>query len=131
MGPREGGIYESLRGRISSALQGALLVTHVREHAAEIARQNAEITRQKYVLDTFMETVPARIYFKDREGRIIRANQAHARQMGFNDPEEEIGKSDFDFFDEEHAKPAYEDEQKIIKTKKPIINILEKEVRKE
>jgi len=39
-----------------------------------------------------------------------------------------IGKSDSDLFTEEHARPAYEDEQKIIKTDTPIIGIVEKEV---
>jgi PAS domain-containing protein len=54
--------------------------------------------RQKYVLDSFRANVPDSIYFKDRESRITHANQAHARLMGFNDPSEEVGKSDFDFF---------------------------------
>ena len=34
---------------------------------------------------------------------------------------------DFDFFSEEHAKQAFEDEQKVIKTNKPIIDFEEKE----
>jgi PAS domain S-box-containing protein len=42
-----------------------------------------------------------------------------------------IGKSDFDFFDDEHAKPAYNDEQRVIKTGKPIIDLVEKEVKKD
>jgi PAS domain-containing protein len=50
--------------------------------------------RQKYVLDSFMANVPDSIYFKDHESRITHANQAPARLMGFNDPSEEVGKSD-------------------------------------
>ena len=38
-----------------------------------------------------------------------------------------LRKTDFDFFTEEHARPAYEDEQEIIRTGKPIIGKLEKE----
>jgi predicted transcriptional regulator YheO len=41
------------------------------------------------------------------------------------------GKSDFDFFAEEHARPAFNNEQKIIKTGKPVINLVEKEVKKD
>jgi PAS domain S-box-containing protein len=112
-GPRDGKIYETLRDQISSALQGALLVQRVRERSAELARQ-------QYILDTFMENVPDRIYFKDLDSRITRANKSHALRVGLSDPVEEIGKSDFDFFPEEQARVKYEQEQEIIRTGQPI-----------
>ena len=42
-----------------------------------------------------------------------------------SDPAEEIGKSDFDFFPEEQARPKYEQEQEIIRTGQPILNLEE------
>jgi DNA-binding LacI/PurR family transcriptional regulator len=36
VGPHDGAVYESLRGRISSALQGALLMHQVRQHALQL-----------------------------------------------------------------------------------------------
>jgi PAS domain S-box-containing protein len=135
IGSRDGKMYEILRGAISSALQGALLVQRIREHAAEITRQHAEIarhhaeiTRQKYVLDTFMATVPDRIYFKDLEGRITRANMAHARRLGFSSPEEEVGKTDFDVLPEAQARIRFEQEQKVLHTENPLINLEEQTV---
>jgi diguanylate cyclase (GGDEF)-like protein len=50
-----------------------------------------------------------------------------ARKLGIKDPKEAIGKTDFHFFTKEHAQQAYLDEQNIIKTGKPIVNIEEKE----
>ena len=41
--------------------------------------------------------------------------------------DEILGKSDFDFGFEEHAKVAYQDEQNIIKTAKPMVDAVEKE----
>ena len=38
-----------------------------------------------------------------------------------------LGKTDFDYFTEEHARPAYEGEQRIIETGEPIVNLTEKE----
>jgi len=118
MGPREGSPYEALRGQISSALQGALLVKRVRERSAELARQ-------QYILDTFMENVPDSIYFKDLESRITRANKAHTTKLGLSDPAEEISKSDSDFFPEKQARAKYEQEQEIIRTGRPILNLEE------
>ena len=39
-----------------------------------------------------------------------------------------IGKSDFDYFSEEHARPAFEDEQRIIQTGQPVVGLVEREV---
>jgi len=41
--------------------------------------------------------------------------------FGFKDPNNLVGKTDFDFFSEEHAKQAYDDEQAIILTGQPVI----------
>ena len=117
-GPREGSIYGVLSGQISSALQGALLVQRVQAHMAEISRQ-------QYILDTFMDTVPDRIYFKDCEGRITRANAAHAMRRGLGNPAEEIGKTDFDFFPNEQALSRYREEQEILRSGTPLMNIEE------
>jgi PAS domain S-box-containing protein len=115
---RDGDVYSMLRAQISSALQGALLVQRVQE-------RSAELTRQQYILDTFMDNVPDQIYFKDLDCRITRANRAHAAKLGFSDPAEEIGKADFDFFPEEQARAKYEQEQEIIRTGQPILNLEE------
>jgi PAS domain S-box-containing protein len=85
----------------------------------------AELARQQYVLDTFMESVPDKIYFKDRESCFTRANQALAQHFGVGDPADLIGKSDFDFFPEDQARPKYEQEQEIIRTGRSIMNLEE------
>ena len=74
-----------------------------------------------------MDNIPDYIYFKDLQSRFIRTNRAHAKAFGLSDPEEAIGKTDFDFFTEEHARRAYEDEQEIIRTGQPIVGLVEKE----
>jgi PAS domain S-box-containing protein len=50
-----------------------------------------------------------------------------ASRFGVSDPKKMEGKSDFDFFTDEHARPAYEQEREIIRTERPIIDLEEKE----
>jgi PAS domain S-box-containing protein len=73
------------------------------------------------IIDSLMNNLPDHIYFKDINSRFIRNNKAHAQSFGLDDPSQVVGKSDFDFFTEEAARAAYEDEQIVIRTGKPLI----------
>ncbi len=80
-----------------------------------------------HLLKLLMKHVPYSIYFKDHKSRFIKINKECANKFGIDDPLEAIGKTDFDFFDIEHAQKAFDDEQKVMKTGQPIINLLESE----
>jgi len=79
----------------------------------------AALAEEQSLLNALLENAPDYIYFKDTESRFIRTSKAHAKAFGLSDPAQVIGKSDFDFFTEDHARPAYEDEQEIIRTGQP------------
>jgi PAS domain S-box-containing protein len=91
------------------------------------ARLYDALAREQYLMKALMDNVPDYIYFKDTESRFIRTTRAHAKTFGLSDPAEAIGKTDFDFFLEEHARQAYEDEQRIIRTGEPLLNVEERE----
>ena len=74
-----------------------------------------------------MENSPDSIYFKDLKGGFIKASKATAKKLGFNHVEDLIGKTDHDIFGLEHATAAFNDEQQIIRTGKPIIGKEERE----
>jgi PAS domain S-box-containing protein len=75
----------------------------------------------------FLENVPDAVYFKDRESRFIALSTSLARSFGCVSADEVIGRTDFDFFGEAHARPALEDELEIMRTGRPILGKLEKE----
>ena len=79
------------------------------------------------LLKNLMDNIEDNIYFMDREGRIILINQAGAKWLGFDSPEEVIGKTDLDIFTNEHGRAAFEDEQRIMETGDPILGLEEKE----
>lgn len=81
----------------------------------------------KRLFATLMEQTADRIYIKDRQSRFVSVSQALAEMHGYKDRHDIEGKTDFDFFSEEHAREAFEDEQEILRTNQPIINKVEKE----
>ena len=83
----------------------------------------------RYLLDTFMEHTPDHVYFKDERSRFIRVSHALARSFGLDNPSDVIGRTDFDFFGEEHARKAFADEQQLMRTGEALVSIEERETR--
>ena len=83
----------------------------------------------RYLLDTFMEHTPDHVYFKDDKSRFIRVSRTLALSFGLDNPSDLIGRTDFDFFGEEHARKAFADEQHLMRTGEALISIEEREIR--
>jgi PAS domain S-box-containing protein len=82
----------------------------------ERKRSELKLEQERFLLRTLMDTVPDRIYFKDAQSRFLRVNTSLLRLHGFEDESSVLGKTDFDLFSEEHARQAFEDEQRVIAT---------------
>ncbi len=79
-------------------------------------------------MDNLLGTTEARVYFKDLNSRFLLVSAGCiATPTPGNAVEELIGKTDFDFYSEEHAAGAFEDEQQIIRTGEPMVGKLERE----
>jgi PAS domain S-box-containing protein len=89
---------------------------------AKLARENAQLLQERDLLRMAMDNLPDFIYAKDKQGRYVLNNMAHALELGAKSPEELKGKSDFDFFPPELAAQFYADEKKIIETGQAVIN---------
>jgi diguanylate cyclase (GGDEF)-like protein/PAS domain S-box-containing protein len=83
---------------------------------------------ERLCMRNLLDTPGERIFFKDRESRFLLVSQnLLADQTNGCTADDIIGKSDFDFFSEEHASAAFEDEQRIIETGDPIVAKIERE----
>ncbi|MDA3930803.1 MAG: PAS domain-containing sensor histidine kinase [Prolixibacteraceae bacterium] len=83
-------------------------------------KRQRHILNEKNMMSSLIDNVPDTIYFKDLESKFTRINKAQSDLLGLKHPDEAIGKSDFDYF--KYAQAAYDVEQEIIRTRKPIIN---------
>jgi diguanylate cyclase (GGDEF)-like protein/PAS domain S-box-containing protein len=79
------------------------------------------LERERGLLRTMIDLIPAKIYAKDAQGRFLACNKLVAREMGTT-PEAVIGKTDFDFFPAAMAEGFFADERAIIKSGQPLID---------
>jgi PAS domain S-box-containing protein len=101
-------------------IDGVPHILNVTRDVTSNLKTEEALEQEQMIIDALMNNLPDHIYFKDRQSRFIRNNQAHVQSFGLDDPNKVIGRSDFDFFTEDAARKAFEDEQKIIETGKPV-----------
>jgi PAS domain S-box-containing protein len=77
-------------------------------------------------LSPIFENLPGVVFFlKDTKGNIVDCNSLFAKHCGFEDKEKLKGKNDKEVFSSDLAQQYIDDDQKIIKSKQPIYNIVE------
>ena len=100
----------------------AAIVINYRD-ISERKRAEEALMFEQSLMNALMNHLPDYVYFKDLASRFIRINQALARQFELNDPAKGVGKSDFDFLPKEQARLKFEQEQEIIRTGQPLLNV--------
>jgi diguanylate cyclase (GGDEF)-like protein/PAS domain S-box-containing protein len=91
------------------------------------AALRASLLQESCFLHALMRHFPDRIYYKDLQSRFLYGSQSFATMFKLDDISQVYGKTDFDFFSEEHARAAFNDEQEIIRTGQPKLNMEEME----
>lgn len=78
------------------------------------------LDRERRLLRTIVESLPAHIYAKDTQSRFIACNTRVAQCMGTT-PAEALGRTDFDFYPPEMAMAFFADEQAMIRSGQALI----------
>jgi len=109
------------------AIDGRELVLRMELDAtARLATEDA-MRQEHNFIRALLNTTPDYVYFKDRASRFLMVSRAVAKNAGLDDPTKIIGTTDFDYSSPTHARKAFEDEERIMKTGQPIVDALEKE----
>lgn len=115
-----GSVVRDREGR-AQRIAGSMIDISLRKQA------EAQIEEERHLLRMLIDHVPLQVYFKDRHSRFVLANQQMAEWMGLKEPAELTGKHDRDFFATEHWEQAAEDEKRIMETREPVNEKVEKE----
>ncbi|MBT8038572.1 MAG: SpoIIE family protein phosphatase [Verrucomicrobiae bacterium] len=90
--------------------------------AAEVA-----LDEERYRLRELIENIPVNVYYKDKESRFVIANASIAKRLGAETEQDLLGKTDHHFFGQAHADMARSDEIRIMQSREPQINTIQRE----
>jgi PAS domain S-box-containing protein len=113
------GILELLASQAAISLENAELYADLRRECAERRQAEAALTKSKALLQTIIDSAPAAICVKDREGRYLLVNEYFARAMR-TDRAGLLGKLDTDLFTPEEAAVIHGADLRVLETRSPI-----------
>ncbi len=115
---------EAAFAEISARLGMFLFVAFLINTAFDMRRRAvAQMQKREQQEQIIFDSVPAMIFYKDKDNRILRANKAAADSMGLQVKDLE-GKSTHDIYPEE-ATRYYQDDLKVIRSGQPKFGIVE------
>lgn len=88
--------------------------------------ESEDLKQQNHMLNYVTKQVPGYIFWKDKNLKLIGCNDNFAKQVGLNNSDEIIGKTDYDLpWDKSQTATFLEDDRKIIETKESKLNFEE------
>ncbi|ANB71284.1 diguanylate cyclase [Paraburkholderia phytofirmans OLGA172] len=93
------------------------------DDVTEQINAEAEAQRSNQMLETVIDNIPQRIFWKDQESRYLGCNMAFARDAGLSYPEQVVGKSDSDMPWRAFAALLNEHDKEVVTTGVPKMNV--------
>ncbi len=87
----------------------------------EQVKSEIQVRENEKLLHTLVDNLPLNVYIKDIDSRKILVNKAECDFFGVSDPNEILGKDNFDLYDEEVAKMLRDEDLQIMKDQTPIL----------
>ena len=119
--------YEIIKGPLLDADNNISGVQILFWDASDRKRTEEALERERSLLHALLDNVPDSIYFKDCESRFVRISRGMAEKFNLPSTESAIGKTDADIFTAEHAQQARQDELRIMESREPVVNLIERE----
>jgi PAS domain S-box-containing protein len=128
----DGTVPDELRSFVQSVDQAytesdadrALLERSLELSSQELLSRFQELRQQQREQQMIFDSVPAMIFYKDGENRILRLNQAAAHAMG-RPINELVGRSAYELFPPDVAKALHDDDLAVMRSGRPKLGVIE------
>ena len=87
----------------------------------EQVKSEIKVRENEKLLHTLVDNLPLNVYIKDLESRKILVNKSECDFLGVSDPNELLGKNNYDLFDNETAQALREEDLEVMKTKTSVL----------
>lgn len=92
------------------------------EDISEKKSMQDQLARERQLLRTVIDTIPDRIFVKDREGHFLLQNAANLKALGLDRHEDVLGKTAFDIYPRALAEQWDAEDHAIIESGAPLLN---------
>ncbi|HEY3327797.1 MAG TPA: EAL domain-containing protein [Novimethylophilus sp.] len=103
----------------------AVFVSSVHEPFQKLLVAENKIKTSQQMLQSILDAVPVRIFWKDRESRYLGANSLFLQDVGVGNIRQLIGMDDFHLFPTPHAELYRKDDQQVMASAAPKLNFEE------
>jgi PAS domain S-box-containing protein len=120
---------ESFDAEISvsySSLEDGLLFTLIRD-ISDRKKEEKRLKDEQFLLETIINTIPVRIFWKDLDGRYLGANKLFLNDASLKHESEIIGKNDFEMVWKKEAELYRADDKEVMFSSKSKLNIIERQ----
>ncbi len=117
----------NLQRLAEALLELAVNINNAKKVAQLALETKDELAESKELLRNIIDTVPVRIFWKDKNSKYLGANKLFAKDAGFKHQSELIGKSDFDLPWQDEAQGYIDDDRAVIENGKEKISYEEEQ----
>ncbi|MFH2135575.1 MAG: MASE3 domain-containing protein [Pseudomonadota bacterium] len=103
----------------------AVFIESVREPYVRLGAAQDELKQSQMMLQSVLDNVPAGIFWKDKQGNYLGVNKRMLEDIGLQDARQMIGEDDYAFFPAEQAVHFRSDDQEVMRSAQPKLNIEE------
>lgn len=107
-------------------INGEKCILTIAHDITERKRMEEALYSSQNMLQTVLDTIPAAVFWKDRDSNYLGGNRAWLDAVGIKSPEAVIGKSDYDLpWEQPQADSFREDDKRVIESGTAEYNIIE------
>jgi len=112
--------------QVSIAIENAQLFRQVTREIEDRKRAEDELHVSRNMLRQILNTMPQSVFWKDRDCVYLGCNDVFARAVGLDDPNQIVGKTDFDLpWPKSEAEAYRADDQEVMTTNRPKHHFIE------